>query len=443
PLLSREQWYKLIPTYAYADDADPKKWKQTLIKEYNLNTVKDTAFKFSELKKLNSGKYLIYFQTTDSFGNSIEHAHFFDLIDSKEKKSSLPDEFTFELEKSVLNPGEKASIWIGSSRNASGWMYVECNQKPIHFQRIYTNGILNELEIPVFEDYRGGFTIHLMLTSSNRTITKKFYINVPYRNELQIQPEKIAEFYKPGDKGQWRLAVTDQDGKPVNSEVTAVLYDASLDQFATNEWSFNPEIYNASGTGILYDVNPVENSEDWTDYPQEIDVNSIDFPSLNWFDDGSALGRGYKGELRIRGVSSLSRSKGVEVSDLEEFMTVEASNKMKFVPPVLKADEQVKEESTGNKEKQEKLIQNVQTRKNFSETAFFYPHLLTDAQGKVTIDYTLPESLTRWKLMILAHTQDMKHGFLTQQIVTRKNLMLQAFFPRIVREGDELEFSSR
>jgi uncharacterized protein YfaS (alpha-2-macroglobulin family) len=82
-------------------------------------------------------------------------------------------------------------------------------------------------------------------------------------------------------------------------------------------------------------------------------------------------------------------------------------------------------------------------RSDFRETAFFYPQLHTDAKGEVTIRFTAPESLTRWRIMGLAHDQELRLGLLEDTAITRKEVMITPNFPRYLREGDKLVLSAR
>src|SRR5699024_325956 len=85
----------------------------------------------------------------------------------------------------------------------------------------------------------------------------------------------------------------------------------------------------------------------------------------------------------------------------------------------------------------------VQIRKNFNETAFFYPQLRTDTKGNISFTFTSPEALTKWKLMLLAHTKDMEFAYSQKQITTQKPLMIQLNTPRFVRQGDQIIFSAK
>ena len=86
-------------------------------------------------------------------------------------------------------------------------------------------------------------------------------------------------------------------------------------------------------------------------------------------------------------------------------------------------------------------LSQVAARKNLNETAFFFPHLLSDAEGRVKLEFTMPEALTKWKFLGFAHDAELRGGLLADEVVTAKDLMVQPNPPRFLREGDELEFT--
>ena len=82
-------------------------------------------------------------------------------------------------------------------------------------------------------------------------------------------------------------------------------------------------------------------------------------------------------------------------------------------------------------------------RENFNETAFFFPVLIADDKGQVSLKFTLPESVTTWQFMGLAHDEEMRHGLLMDETVAQKKVMIQPNMPRFVRKGDQLTLSAR
>lgn len=82
----------------------------------------------------------------------------------------------------------------------------------------------------------------------------------------------------------------------------------------------------------------------------------------------------------------------------------------------------------------------VAARKNLAETAFFFPHLVADAEGTVRMEFTMPEALTKWRFLGFAHDRELRSGSLAGELVTAKDLMAEPNPPRFLREGDAIEF---
>ena len=98
--------------------------------------------------------------------------------------------------------------------------------------------------------------------------------------------------------------------------------------------------------------------------------------------------------------------------------------------------------NTEEKDEKESLDQ-VQIRKNMKETAFFFPKLKTDKDGNVFFNFTTPEALTQWKLQLLAHTKSLESAITSLETVTQKELMVIPNAPRFLREGDEINISTK
>ncbi|MCD8518749.1 MAG: carboxypeptidase-like regulatory domain-containing protein, partial [Flavobacterium sp.] len=90
-----------------------------------------------------------------------------------------------------------------------------------------------------------------------------------------------------------------------------------------------------------------------------------------------------------------------------------------------------------------KELAQVKTRSNFNETAFFYPHIKTDSNGKFSFQFTTPESLTKWKLRLFGHNKKSESGYFESSIISQKDVMIQTNMPRFVREKDENNVNSK
>ena len=94
-------------------------------------------------------------------------------------------------------------------------------------------------------------------------------------------------------------------------------------------------------------------------------------------------------------------------------------------------------------EEESEAFDNAEVRTNFNETAYFASDLSTDKDGNVYINFTMPESLTRWNVFGLAHTKDMKIDDIRAELVTQKKVSVTPNLPRFLREGDEIYISAK
>ena len=78
-------------------------------------------------------------------------------------------------------------------------------------------------------------------------------------------------------------------------------------------------------------------------------------------------------------------------------------------------------------------------RSEFSETAFWQPHLLTAADGSATFEFTVPDSVTSWNVWVHALTRDLRGGSLHKETRSVKDLMVRPYVPRFLREGDRAQ----
>lgn len=253
----------------------------------------------------------------------------------------------------------------------------------------------------------------------------------------------------PGQKEEWTLSVTRLDGTPATAQLLATLYDKSLDQLRSHSWSLSMPIYyslpytswigrNAQIIGI-YGEMPLK----------LFDERYLDF---SHFDVQSSLGLYAVQEMYADNEGLVLKAKPVisQSMRLDEVVTVgsgrpngNSNKKLNItgaVSPITVDGSTVKDISvtldTGTG-------QQSQVRENFNETAFFYPGLTTDKNGNINIKFTLPESITTWKFMGIAHDKDMNSGMLESEVVAQKTLMVLPNVPRFVRSGDKVSISAR
>jgi uncharacterized protein YfaS (alpha-2-macroglobulin family) len=81
----------------------------------------------------------------------------------------------------------------------------------------------------------------------------------------------------------------------------------------------------------------------------------------------------------------------------------------------------------------------ISPRTDFSETAFFTPHLLLAEDGTATIEFKVPDSVTDWNVWVHALTRDLRSGSAHRQTASVKELLVRPYLPRFLREGDRAD----
>lgn len=312
------------------------------------------------------------------------------------------------------------------------------------------------LDIPYKEEYDQSLTASFCFVKEGRfhAKTKTIYLMQP-DNRLRLHWDTFRDLVQPGQQEEWQLTLRRPDGTPADANLMVAMYDASLDYFVRHQWHFNigrgHRTYGVPFQAATRISLGTLNSGGW--YNQKTKKErGIEFSHINseLFKIG-AYTRAF-GPNRI-----LYKAASANTMAMREYAPVEVGNEVALQGKIAGLDIAANSDdlgstnarlrgaalheavvaSTEDSEQESEETLSVPMRENFNETAFFYPQLRTDANGQVSIAFTLPESLTRWKLMGVAHTQDMMYANLSESVEARKDLMAQLYLPRFLRPGDE------
>lgn len=440
--ISEEIFKKKFPNDAYSNEDDIKNWpKGTLVFDENFDTSKNTKIQLKKIQKWESGQYVVELETTDKFGQKVTDKQLFTVFSKTDNQVSDHQLFVISTDKQSYKPSENVILKIGSaSKNLFVTIDIEKDHKIIDTQIIHLENNSKFIQIPVTIKDLGGFAIHYSFSNFNAFKSGTLPISVPYeKKELEIETITFRDKLQPGEQQTWSFKVKGEKGDKVAAELLASMYDASLDEFRPHTWEFNP-----TNQPIYYSYNHRNANNSFgnrhfnmANLPQNYNENLQQFfDQLNWF------GFSFNNSYRIRGMNA---EKMMQKDDIKR----EVSEVEYEVSENLALDEVVvagygKQKDAKKDENIEKLDpSSVKIRKNFQETAFFYPHLTTDKEGNVRFNFTIPEALTRWKLQLLAHTKESASATKTLTTVTQKELMVLPNPPRFLREGDTLVFSSK
>lgn len=446
-VMSYESFIKYFPQDEYKNESDFHTWqKGALVQSENINTAKEQNLL---LKKngFNAGYYIIEATGKDSAGNEIKSVEYIALTDLK--KNLLPSA-AYNISQPVkdkVEPGEKASFLQGTA--ASDLFIVQQTTRPakeitgkavstFDYQTLDKNIALKYFNTE--ETDRGGYNVKRFFVKDNRVYTTDWQVNVPYSNkDLNISFETFRDKLLPGQQETWKVKVSGYKGDAVAAEMLAGMYDASLDQFKYHSWSdpgiWSSNIFNNYWDGRNNFSNISSTDGSWQPYNYRSFIKNYD----------KLIVVGSNARIMLRGAATIlsGRTAGVQVQDIAmEALPMAAMdsnaepNDEKVMKKELTAAVQIisPEQSPGN---------NIQIRKNFNETAFFFPALHTNEKGEITFSFTIPEALTQWKLQLLAHTKDLATAIASKKIVTQKELMVQPNAPRFFRQGDSITLAAK
>lgn len=462
-VMTKDEYYAAFPYDVYDDENNMYKWeKGDIVFEAAFETPKDSTIKIKDLSDWKPGEYILEAKTKDAYGEDVESFNYFNVYGTKEKQ--IPDNSIsyFTMVKSVAEPGENASFIIGTKDDSTKFYYeIEKNDKIVSKQWLTLSKEQKLIEIPVTEEDRGNFAIHVFTIKHNRLFTNKEIITVPYSNKyLDIEFETFRDKLLPGQDEEWKIKIKGPNGDKVAAEMLATMYDASLDAYKANYWyydilkTFYSDLY-WNGYQSFNDNSSSQYSFSKETYPYPVYRK---YEQLNWF--GFDYYYGYYGwddyydgdyelaadEVTTTGSMKFASRGGVyKEKDLADKKTETGEEQTKgdnleIAGNISSLTELPVSSPTGTSGTD---LTTVQARSNFNETAFFYPQMKTDEDGNIVISFTIPEALTKWKFMALATTKDLKFGQIQKDIVTQKDLMIVPNAPRFFRENDKITFSAK
>ena len=449
--LSEETFKKLFPHDAYTNEDNPNNWeKGNLVFETDFNTGNKKTIALGSIKNWKSGIYLIVLEAKDAFGQRVTDQVKTTVFSEADKTPADNQLFTIQTDKSQYQNGETAIITIGSAAaNLHVTLLIEKGHKIVQKELISLSNNKKSIKIPVTKDDVGGFAVHYSFAAFNSYQSGTSIITVPYpKTELDLETITFRDKLQPNLQETWEFKIKGPKGDQVSAELLASMYDASLDQFKNHEWFFNPlqrSTYNA------FAQPGANNSFGKKGFRVYLKRSNLSYPQQqydqwNWY--GLYFGNRH---IRIRGANSLSSAMKGKVAGLEmveDQVEVEASAPfaMKETDAALEEVVTVGYGVTGAEMKTDKTKNNydgISIRKNLQETAFFFPQLKTDENGCVSFSFTTPESLTQWKVQLLAHTKTAENATKNLTVVTQKDLMVIPNAPRFLRQGDNISISSK
>ena len=449
-VFEKSEFYKIFPEDLFADEANKYKWERAKeVFSSVFDTDREKSVLIKDLNKWAPGEYVLEITANDIFNQPVKEVVYFSVFSPAVATTPMRVVDYFKPVKLSAEPGEKASFIGGTSEKQIHVLYeVERDGEVLSSEWITLKNEQRLFEITVKEEYRGNIGIHYSFVKNSRLYVHNETISVPYSNKtLDISFESFRDKLLPGQQEQWKVRIKGKTAEKVTAEMVATLYDESLDVFRVNQWyaNFFSTLYNRLGWngGIGFNPNEFTDYENSWNKTASRSGDGIAYDHINWFEYTitQQLYGARAGGIRIRGVATMSNAKKSGYKEEESMLFRNAARAME--PELREGDTAVSANIIPDRNKTEKVtdLSQVKARTNFNETAFFYPSLQTDDKGEIVINFTIPEALTRWKMLGFAHTKDLKSGFATDKLVTQKDLMVVPNAPRFYREKDKMTFS--
>jgi len=383
---------------------------------------------------LQPGAYRLLYSTRDEFGADFEAPREFVVAG---EKTPLALAAILLAEESSVPVGRTARLFAASGLPGQPIAFeIDRDGRPVERRELAAGTSPEVIEIPIEEKHRGGFGVKLTVLRDHQLVTLTQTIFVPWDDEeLQVQFATFRDRIRPGQRETWTLKVAGPKGARLENaaaELLAYMYDRSLDAFVPHQPASPLSLY------------PNRTATAWSratlgqNHFQHV---SGSFPSLPVYPslrpDELKLYGGYAlGGPGRRGIYAMAKSGAV--ADLAAAAPLPAS------APAEERERKDEADVAGDKRQNAAVTLTAaepQTtlRSDFSETAFWKPHLLTGPDGSASIEFTVPDSVTSWNVWVQAVTKDLKAGSLTKETKSVKELMVRPYVPRFLREGDLAE----
>ncbi|MFQ3577751.1 MAG: alpha-2-macroglobulin family protein, partial [Verrucomicrobiia bacterium] len=448
PSLMGAGWYHSQADRRTAQDrSDPEQWESgEVLQEFPFRTEEGVA---RVEARLAAGLYRASVEVPSKAGPSVTAHTLVRVIDPKAKTFGVPIPYQLVAPSWQLQPGETFTAAWGTGYH-EGRAYVEVIQDQKVLKSFWTDETATQqiIELPIVEEMRGGVSLRLTFVRENRAVLESRIISVPWSNkELKLRWERFTSKLQPGASETWTAVIEGPDAEAAAAEMVATLYDASLDQFLPHQWiaSF-PVFRDEKGPGVGFFHNttqPLSNAFSrftfTTDHPI---ITRTQFHP----DDTMKGWLGRRATFRTRGGGGpgdvMTSAFGFSGSGMEESLA------QPMAAPVVAMAADDAGFGSGAKEHEHDASSTtrldpstVVPRRNLEETAFFFPSLMTDEEGRVSLAFQVPEALTTWRFMGFAHDSNLRAGLLESSVVTAREMMVQPNPPRFLREGDVVEFT--
>ena len=383
----------------------------------------------TEVRDLASGEYRLQMEAVAGEDTVRARARDFVLLDSTNTRPINGSLDWFDCVEDTIAPGYPGRIEVGSAGKDVTLFYTLLYKDRVLADTLYTiSDTILTFSYPQALDYGDVMeaVFYFVKDGSMYKHRQTLKAGRPSK-QLHMECTSFRDGLQPGTEETWKLRVVTTDGRPASAQVMATLYDASLEGKFPHQWSVP---YKYCGSWVYYGFNDYDGNYFSLDTRKKVEIPTVKNLCFDTF-----------GANFLNWRKAMEDVQGITKRESQIYDCLEESPR----PAPLMRSARVEDGSFMPSEgqgKDEDDEMRIPIRRNLNETAFFYPRLMADENGEVTIRFTLPESLTTWKFMALAHTKDMMTGTFTDEAVASKDVMARLDLPRFVRMGDHAALSA-
>lgn len=468
-ILDKANYKQLFPHDEYDNESDEKTWlRKPAVVQKTINTANTDSAALD--KQPDAGYYIITASAKDESGVEIRDERLVKVYNTNSPLLDIPAYSWNDNSSRQITDKDSANVTIGSSAPDVFVITKFSNSDKYEFHTLNNSKKTISRKI---QQKDKGIDLLYAFVKDNRLYQQSMSFSRSLKEKaLDITYHTFRNKTLPGAKETWSVNIKNNKGEKANAELLTAMYDASLDQITGMEWR-TPYIWNYPGAYAYWNAGDnfsagygaVEYNPNLQFFNFSHDINSevvvagyaAPAPHPNMKRTVAQTGAvaegmvaGSASTVRLRGTSSLDGAAPLYVVDGELRTDANVSPDDIASTSVLTGAQAValygSRASNGvivitTKGGGKNAPQTI--RKNFNETAFFFPAVHADTAGNYTISFTMPEALTQWKWMSLAHTKDLAFGYNQTLVVTQKELMAQLNLPRFLRNGDKIELSAK
>lgn len=434
-VLREAEYRRFFPHDPYQDEHERQNWTVgELLIQVPFDTEEGTDLHIEALKSAPPGLYRAVMIAGE---DSIRTNAMFTLFNRYQKRPPISVWLDANLNTSTAQPGDTVHLdLLTNERNLWVLYQLHAGTEVIEERTLRLGRGQQTVPIAIEESHRGGLSLTLSWLRENHGESEQLQIAVPWTNkQLSLEWASFRSPLQPGQEEQWTLTIKGPQAEMVSAEMVASLYDASLDEFVPHNYGLYLYNQNRSHSslqlGPFHTLNTRLSGSNWN--KGQVPFSQA-YQQLDWF--GFRLGNHFRRQrafaVSAPAATTVPRAKAESEGGLFMMDKLEEDGEdLLAIPPPAPPEEP------------EPTPTSPPIRSNLNETAFFFPHLQTNQTGEVVLNFTMPEALTKWKFLGLAHTKDLKIGTLTGETVTQKELMVVPNLPRFFREKDQMTVTSK